>query len=628
MARSATLEIGVRTPWSRHLETPLRAFARTQTSSAAVLLAAAVSALVWANLNEASYEAVWQTTLSVDIDTAGIELDLRHWLNSGLMTFYFFVFGLEARRELDLGELRDRQRLALPLLVGVAGMTTAVLLFLMVNAGSPSAHGWGIAMSTDTAFALGLLALVGPGLPDRVRTFMLTVVVVDDVVALFVIATVYTEHIGAWPLFFAFVLFAAVVAMRRFGVRRGPAYAAIGAAIWVALLKAGVEPVVVGLAMGLVTYAHPAWRPDLERATERYRRFREHPNPASAHLARESLRTAVSPNDRLQQLFHPLTSYAIVPLFALANAGIVLDRELLARGLRSPITLGVLLGYLVGKPVGIFVASWSVARVSRGRVRPSVGWAAVAGVGTLAGLGFTVSLLVAALAFNGPELEEAKLGVLSAAIGASTLAWLVFRGASRLPQPLKADALLGTGIPITDLQPDVDPERDYIRGAANAPVTIVEYGDFECPHCGQAEAVLAQLLGEFGGLRYVWRHLPLSDIHPNAQLAAEAAEAAASQGAFWRMHDRLLDHQDALDARALLRHAKALDLDVDRFAADLYGHTHASRIADDVDSADRSGVAGTPTFFINGRRHDGPNDLETLSAAVRTAGARSMLIAS
>ena len=190
-----------------------------------------------------------------------------------------------------------------------------------------------------------------------------------------------------------------------------------------------------------------------------------------------------------------------------------------------------------------------------------------------------------------------------------------------------ASALLGTAEPVVDLYPEVDPERDHIRGPVDAPVTVVEYGDFECPYCGQAEPVLRQLLGDFADVRYVWRHLPLNDVHPRTQLAAEASEAADNQGAFWEMHDLLLDHQDALDADDLMRYAQQLRLDIDRFMEDLSTRAGASRVADDVDSADLSGVTGTPTFFINGRRHYGAYDIDTLSTAVRAAGARAVLAA-
>jgi protein-disulfide isomerase len=401
----------------------------------------------------------------------------------------------------------------------------------------------------------------------------------------------------------------------------------LGVGAWVALLESGVEPVVIGLAMGLLAYATPAPRSSLERATERFREFREQPTAELAQAARVELRSATSTNERMQQLFHPWTSYVIVPLFALANAGIVIDSAFLARAVGSPITLGIFFGYVIGKPVGILGGAWLVTRLSRKRLQPPVGWVAVAGGGTIAGMGFTVALLVASLAFEGTELEEAKLGILGAALGAAVLTWLLFRATALLPRRTRIRALLGTSVPIVDLYIDVDPGRDHVRGPVEAPVTVVEYGDFECPYCGQAEPVVRELLGEFGDVAYVWRHLPLSDVHPNAQLAAEAAEAAADQGAFWEMHDLLLGNQDALGPDDLVGYAERLGLDLDRFTTALGEHAGAGRVAEDVDSADLSGVSGTPTFFVNGRRHYGAYDIATLSDAVHAAGARATTVA-
>jgi Na+/H+ antiporter NhaA len=624
-ARARESSFSGSTAWARNLQTPLRQFLRTETGGAAVLLAATVAALVWVNVDASSYDSLWETTLSIEIGGSGVTLELREWVNSGLMTFFFFVVGLEARREFDLGELRERRRLALPLLAAIAGMAAAVAIYLAFNAGDASAHGWGIAMSTDTAFALGVLALVGPRFPDRLRAFMVTIVVVDDIVALVVIATVYTEQVDVSALLAALGLFGAVLVVRVLGVRVGLVYFALGTAVWIALLESGVEPVVVGLAMGLMAYAYPAQRSDLERATERFREFREQPTPELASSVGVGLRAAVSPNERLQRLYHPWTSYLIVPLFALANAGIAIDGGFLARAFTSPITLGILLGYVVGKPVGILGSSWLLTQLSGGRLRPPVGWAAVAGGGTIAGIGFTVALLVSTLAFQGSQLEEAKVGILGSALCASILTWLLFRSTALLPRRLRARALLGAAEPLVDLYIDVDPERDHIRGPLDAPVTVVEYGDFECPYCGQAEPVMRELLRNFGDVRYVWRHLPLNDVHPHTQLAAEAAEAAADQGAFWEMHDLLLANQDALLPDDLIGYAEQLGLDVERFADALRDHAGSTRIADDVDSADLSGVSGTPTFFINGRRHYGAYDIATLSSAVRAAGARASI---
>jgi len=598
---------------------------RTETGSAAVLLAAVVAALVWVNVDASSYARVWQTTLSIRVGDTGLSHDLRYWLNSGLMTLFFFVVGLEARREFDLGELRERRRVALPLAAGLGGMLVPVAIFLAFNAGRSSAHGWGAAMSTDTAFALGMLALVGRRFPFRLRAFMLTFSVVDDLLALLVIATVYAAEINGGPLLVAAVLFALIVVAVRLDVQTGFVYAVLGIATWIALSRSGVDPIVIGLAMGLLTYATPAARSDLERASDLFRLFREQPTPELARSARVGLATAISPNERLQQLYHPWTSYIIVPLFALANAGIVLDAGFLGRAFRSPITLGILVGYVVGKPAGVLGGSWLVAKVTGGRLRPPVGWAALAGGGAIAGIGFTVSILIADLAFRGDQLAQAKVGVLSAALCASLLTWLVFRATALLPRRQRIRALFGTAESIVDLAVPVDPDRDHIRGPEDALVTLVEYGDFECPYCGLAEPVVRQLLRDFGDVRYVWRHLPLNDVHPHAQLAAEAAEAAAAQGAFRELYEKLLAHQDALTRDDLIGYAAELGLDTERFADDLDDHAGAARIAEDVDSADLSGVSGTPTFFVNDRRHYGAYDIDTLSAAVRTAGARAIV---
>jgi Na+/H+ antiporter NhaA len=603
--------------------TPLREFLRTETGGAAALLVATLVALVWANLSASSYGTVWGTGVSVRIGGWSISQDLGQWVDSGLMTLFYLVVGLEARREFDMGELRERRRLALPLAAGVGGMIVPVAIYLAVNAGRPSVHGWGAAMSTDTAFALGMLALVGRRLPARLRAYLLTLTVVDDLVALGVIATVYSTHIAVLPLLAGVGIFGLVLIVRSVGIRYGPVYALLGVTAWVAFYFSGVEPIVVGLAMGLLTFAYPAARSDLERATESFRLFREQPTPELARSAQTGVVAAISPNERLQLLYHRWTSYVIVPVFALANAGIVINGDFLGRAFRSPVTLGIMVGYLAGKPIGIVGFSWLVRWISRGRLRPPVGWAAVAAAGTIAGIGFTVALLVSTLAFSGEQLQEAKFGVLSAALCASIATWLADRAIVLLPRKRRRRALLGTAESVVDLAVPVEPDRDHIRGPVDAAVIVLEYGDFECRYCGRAEHLIRQLLAEHGDVQYVWRHLPLADVHPRAQLAAEAAEAASVQGAFWEMHDLLIEHQDALRMPDLVRYAAELGLEVERFRDDLRRHVGAVRVAEDVESADLSGVSGTPTFFVNGRRHHGAYDIATLSAAVVAAGRRA-----
>jgi Na+/H+ antiporter NhaA len=610
------------TRWARSGAAPLRAFVRTESASAVVLVAAVAVALLWVNLDAASYEAVWQMRLALRVGDLEFGQDLREWVNAGLMTLFFLVVGLEARREFDLGDLRERRRFVLPLAAGVVGMAVPIALYLAVNLGLPSAHGWGVAMSTDTALALGLLAMLGRHVPDKVRLFVLTMFVVDDLAALLVIAAAYSERVAVLPLCLAVVVFAAFVVASARGMRRRAFYAAAGIVLWLALEASGVDPVVAGLAIGLAAPAYTPSRNELEEATGQVRLFREQPTPELVRAAAASLTSTLSPNARLQSFYHPWTSFVIVPLFALANAGVALSVDVLARAATSPVTLSVLLGYVVGKPVAVVLTSWVVTRVSRGRVRPPVGWAAVLGSGTIAGIGFTVTLLIATRAFQGAELDQAKVGALSTVVISAALTWAVFRVTALLPPERKTRAILGDATLIQDLVPEVDPAHDHIRGPAEAPVTVIEFGDFECPYCGQAEPVVRGLLAD-ADIRYVWRHLPLTDVHPRAQLAAEAAEAAAAQGAFWAMHDLLLAHQDELRPVDLVRFAGELDLDVARFEKELRGHIHATRVAQDVESADVSGVSGTPTFFVNGQRHHGAYDAETLGVAVRIARAQA-----
>ncbi|MEU6577857.1 Na+/H+ antiporter NhaA [Streptomyces sp. NPDC046805] len=608
----------------------VKALLAGESGGAVVLLAALLAALTWSNGFPALYRAAWEAQLSVGLGGIRLGLDLRTWINSGLMTFFFLLVGLEARTELDLGELRERRRLLLPVGAGMMAMAIPVAIYLAVNHTGPSAHGWGVAMSTDSALALGVFSVMSRRLPGRIRTFLLTLFVVDDLVALLVIATFYSHDIRPVPLAIAGASFAAILAGRTLPVRRrGGLVVALGTTMWAGLMGSGVDPVVAGLAIGLVTSAYAPLRIDLERATGLVRLFREQPSPHRAHSAAVGLVSALSDNARLQHRYHAWTAYGVVPLFALANGGIAMNAGLLKGAGGSPVTLGVFLAYVVGKPISIVVTSWAVARLSRGQLRPPVGWAAVAGSGTIAGIGFTVSLLIANLAFSGRLLEEAKIGILVAAAASALLSWAVYRTTALLPQAARNRALLGSTPPLLDLVGGIDPAHDHVRGPEDAVVTVVEYGDYECPYCGEADPITRDLLLSRPDVRYVWRHLPLSDVHPHARLAAEAAEAAAAQGAFWRMHTLLLQRQDRLEMSDLLGYSADLGLDVRRFHRDLRRRTHADRVERDIISADRNGVSGTPTFFFNGQRHHGAHDADALMQALdaaRAASERSRLL--
>jgi Na+/H+ antiporter NhaA len=608
-----------RTAWVRNVAQPLRSYLDTEAGSALALVGAAVAALAWANAPfGGTYDDLWSTELSLRLGEWELTEDLRHWVNDGLMTFFFFVIGLEIRREFDMGELRDRRRLGIPVLAAAGGMFLPAALFLALAEDARS--GWGVVITTDTAFALGVIALVGRRMPMRLRVFVLTLVIVDDVAALAVIAGVYTERVDLLALGVAVLLFGVVIALKRLEVWRAPAYVVVGGGIWLAVLHAGIHPTLAGVALGLLVDAYPPGRHELERAIEAARMFREQPTAALAREASLGVEGALSSNERLQYRLHPWVSFVVVPLFALANAGVDLDAGALRDALTSSVGIAILVGLVLGKPAGIVLGALVGARRPVGPLPLVVPWGPLAAGAVACGIGFTLSLFIADLAFTGERLEHAKTAVIAAAVAATAASWIAFRLVAHLPASLVGRGV--TAATLVDLDLPVDPELDHVRGPADAPVTLLEYGDYECPYCRDAEAVVHELLDEFGDeLRYVWRHLPLQDVHAHAQLAAEAAEAAAAQGRFWELHDLLIEHGDALRLTDLREYAVQAGLDQERFWADLRRRAYAGRVARDVESADLSRVAGTPTFFVNGRRHRGEYGREALRAAVRAAHA-------
>ncbi|WP_164704577.1 Na+/H+ antiporter NhaA [Blastococcus litoris] len=592
------------------LSNPVRRMMRSGVAGAGLMVAATLVALVWANSPWAgSYDTFWHTEVAVSFGAAEIAMSLQHWVNDGLMVFFFFLIGMEVRRELSMGELVQRSRLTIPTLAAVAGLVLPALLYLAINAGGEGAVGWGIPMATDTAFVLGALALFGRHTPIQLRVFLLSLSVVDDIGALSAIAIFYSDEIDLVALSIAGLCVFAFIGLSRMQVWRGPAYFAVGAVMWVAMYESGVHATIGGVVLGLLVSAYPPRRAEVERAGSLARAFRQSPEPSLAREAKLSVERAISPNERIGAVLVPWSSYVVVPVFALANAGVRIDGPLLERALTSPVTIGVFVGLAVGKLLGVGLAAWFGVRLRLGVLPPGVTLGNVWSGAALCGLGFTVSLFVTDLAFDDEALrEEATVGILAAAVVSAALGALFFRLLSRessTPErPLRLD-------------PPVDPAVDHVRGPVDAPLTLVEYGDMECPFCGRATGVVSELRGRFGDdLRYVFRHLPLVELHPHAQLAAEAVEAAGAQGMFWEMHDKLFAHQDALEATDLLDYASALGLDLERFARELGDGTHAPHVRDDVAGAEASGVEGTPTFFVNGVRHTGRAGTDELAAAL------------
>ena len=590
----------------------LLSFVRTESGSAGLLLVCVLVALAWANTGWSSaYEALWSTTVSVQVGSSDLTMDLGHWVNDGLMVVFFFVIGLEVRREFSVGELTDRRRAVVPVLAGVGGMLVPAALYLLVNPSGEAARGWGVVIGTDTAFLLGALALVGPVLSTQLRIFLLTLTVIDDIVAVSVIAVAYSEALQVWWLLVAVALLAVFAVLARMRVWRSAPYLFILAGLWLATVQAGVHASIAGMLSGLLIPAFAPRRSDVEGAAASFHAFRQSPMPSVGYSAKQSLARTVSVNERLQTVLHPLVSFVIVPVFALANGGVDLRHGVLEDALQSPVTWGVVLGLVLGKLVGIGAAALGAVRLRLGPLPQGVGEGQVIGGAALSGIGFTVSLLIVGLAFETPRLrDEATVGVLLAAALSFFVGWIAFRLAAVLRGEHMAD------LPRI-LDPPVDVSRDHIRGPVDAKLTVVEYLDFECPFCARVTGVTAELRERFGDdLRYVVRHLPLPDVHPHADLAAQAAEAAAAQGRFWDLHDVMFAHQDHLDFEDLVVYASELGLDVEQFVSDLEEERYVQRVRDDVVSAEISGARGTPTLFVGTQRHVGAHDAQSLTQAL------------
>ncbi|OZF50383.1 Na+/H+ antiporter NhaA [Rhodococcus sp. 14-2470-1a] len=584
----------------------------SETLAAGFLLGATLLALLWANSPFGdTYQSFWHTELSITVGGHGISLDLAHWVNDGLMALFFFVVGLEVKREFAMGELTDRSRASIPIVAALAGLAIPAVLFLILNPSGEAAGAWGVVISTDTAFVLGALAVIGPKKAARLRIFLLTLAVADDVGALAIIAFFYTDKVEIVPLILAFVGLAAIALLRRMQVWRGIGYLVVALATWVAFHESGVHATLAGVMIALILPVYPPRRSEVERAADLTRAFRQSPNPEYARAARLGLDQAVSVNERLMRLYQPYTAFLIVPIFALANAGVVLSGETLRAAATSPLTWGIVVGLVVGKLIGITAAAAVFARMKPSALAPGLTISHIAGGAALSGIGFTISLFIVDLALDDEFLaDQARVGVLAASVVAALLGWLLFRIDARIHPPKQE-------VSHRILRP-VNAKRDHIRGPVDAPLTIVEYGDFECPFCSKATGSIKEVRAHFGDdVRYIFRHLPLDDYHPHARYAAHASEAASAQGKFWEMADVLFANSDALTPDDIDDYAEDLGLDMDRFSEDLRTGDYVVRVEDDELDAASSDVEGTPTFYL-GRgdtdliRHTGPYDAASL----------------
>ncbi len=601
-------DVGAQSRTRRSIADRIRAAGQSRLSALLLLLATA-AAITWANVATASYVGFWETHLVVGVEDFELEFTLHTLVNDALMAIFFFTVGLEVRREFAIGELTSWSRAVVPVVAAVAGLVVPALLFVLIAAGSGYEHAWGVVISTDTAFLIGALALIGPRVPGRLRVFLLALAVVDDIGALSIIALVYTENFNPFPLIIAAVGLAGVYFTRYLRGGRGPVYATLAIIVWLAFLASGVHPTLAGVAIALLVPVYRPDRRDVEHALDLARTFRQSPNTEYAKAAANSLRESISINERLQSAYAPYVAYVILPLFALANAGVLISPEILSDAVRSPLTWAIVAGLVLGKLLGIFGSSAVLRFLRLGEFGPGLTLDRIAGGAALSGIGFTISLFIVDLAIDDPAAQnEARVGVLAASVIAFLVAAAIFRISDALHPNQEAGQTL--------LRP-VDSKRDHVFGSPDAPYTIVEYGDFQCGFCLKASGSIQEVHSELGDrLRYVWRHAPLTQYHPNALAGAEASEAAALQGKFFEFERGLFADQQNQRPSDIVRLARELGLDVEKFEADLTSPEVTARVRDDMLDAEAMGITAVPTLFINGRRHVGPYDAQSLIRAL------------
>jgi NhaA family Na+:H+ antiporter len=420
-------------PLARLVARPVREFLRVEAASSLLLMLAAVAALVWANSPWASsYDALWHTHLTLDVGPLHLDETLQHWVNDALMVIFFFVVGLEIKYELVNGDLRDPRTAALPIVAAIGGMAVPALVYVALNPpGSEGNAGWGIPMATDIAFAVGVLGVLGRRIPSAARLFLLTLAIVDDIGAILVIAVFYTSDLSLGWLAIAIGLLALMVVARRLRVWTVVVYAVLGVGVWFALLESGVHATLAGVAIGLLAPAKPLLNEDVARGYATAALRDRHLDPDELARMRFLLKESVSVVERLQSSLHPVSAYVVLPIFALANAGVELGA--IGKVFTQPVGVGIVLGLVLGKPVGIFLASFAAVRLGLGRLPDDTTWPMVLGLGAVGGIGFTVSIFIAGLSFPGVDLltEEAKIAILLASVLAAVVGVLVLLAATR-----------------------------------------------------------------------------------------------------------------------------------------------------------------------------------------------------
>ncbi|WP_338891055.1 Na+/H+ antiporter NhaA [Rhodococcus sovatensis] len=596
------------------MQTRLRRIAASESSSAIALLAATLLAIAWANSSPESYDHFWHTYIGIDVGSVGLEMSLQHWVNDAVMVLFFFLVTLEVKKDFVLGDLRDWHQASLPVVAALCGLAVPAVIFVLITAGTPDVGAWGVVISTDTAFVVGILAAFGSRLPVQLRVFLLTLAVVDDVGALIVIAIVYTDSLDVAWLAVAVGVSTVVYLVQRFRVWRGAVYGVLGVILWFAILQSGIHATIAGVVLALLLPVFPPKRDRVDRAETLTQGFRRTPNAEKGRAAAEGILSAVSVNDRFQLSFHRIVGFVVVPVFALANAGVVITSESLQHAFSSTLTWGVIIGLVVGKFIGVTASALLGRIVGVGELPPALHARHIASGSLLTGIGFTISLFIVDLAIDDPVAQsDARIGIITASLVAALAAIVALWCTARF------DAAHAPGR--IELVRRIDPRRDHVVGPDDAVYTLVEYGSFGSLDDLGTQEILDEVIAEFeGDIMFVFRH-----IRPDAagapEQTAEALEVVASQSPrlFWSMRRDLnrISEESALDVRSLLRATVNVGANLSRMENDLRRGARRARVQEDFLDAESMGLTKGPVLFVNGVIYTGPMEADAVIAELR-----------
>jgi Na+/H+ antiporter NhaA len=591
-----------------------RRVAASESAGAIALLFATGLAIAWANVSPESYDHFWHTDIGINVGSSALELSLQHWVNDAVMVLFFFLVTLEVKKDFVLGDLRDWRQASLPIVAAAFGLAVPAVLFALITNGTRDVGAWGVVISTDTAFVVGILAAFGSRVPVQLRVFLLTMAVVDDVGALGVIAVVYTDHLDLAWLAVAGVVSAGIYVVQRARVWRGAVYAVLGLVLWFAIFQSGVHATIAGVVLALLLPVFPPKRDQVERAETLTQGFRRTPDAEKGRAAAEGILRSVSVNDRLQLSLRRAVAFVVVPIFALANAGVQITIESLQHAFTSTLAWGVIIGLVAGKFLGVTGSVLLARRLRIGRLAPALHARHITSGSLLTGIGFTISLFIVDLAVEDPIAQsDARIGIITAslvaALSASAALWLTSRyDAAHAPRR-------------TELVRVVEPDRDHVAGPIDAPYTLVEYGSFGGLDDLSTEEIVDDVLAEFGDdVAFVFRHLR-PDAEGAPEQTAEALEAVAAQSPrlFWAMRRELnrMSEESSLDSRAILRATVNVGANLSRVESDLRRGTRRARVQEDYLDAESMGLTKGPVLFVNGLIYAGPLEAGAIAAELR-----------